>query len=724
VLVTIAPKIVIRVSAILVLSMSVADALVSGPHRAVNTGNGFGMESVPGAVATGLLSQPIANRDCQDCDPVATAPGPDIILKSRYANQETAPNVDDQPLSPRLRALQSRLKSSHRAALVSFWKEIEQHGAPMIEPAMDSDRDLLVTMLWRAREETRNVFVFRLGDVSKPMSRLLDTDLWYKTFRLQKGARFTYQFATNLPEPREWGGVDRFAQVVRNDPLNPRQYVERWNEFNPYEVALTSAVELPSAEPQIWGVTRPNTPKGEVRRDKFTSKLLGNERPIWIYTPYNFSNNKKPYGLLVLSDGGLYVNAARVPTVLDNLIAAGLIPPLVAVMVENPERMRELSCNSTYADFLAQEIVPWARANYHATDRPEQTIIGGSSQGGLQAAFVGLKHSEVFGNVLAQSGAFAWKPPGEKEWEWLNRQFAASPRLPLRFSFEAGLMEGAWWWRPFIPAPPNGPPVVQPTLLAANRNLRDTLQSKGYAVHFTEFNGNHTLLNWRGTLASHLRALAGIKPAPKISSTKKDAVGSTLIKQRHSATTTIKVAPALLQRYVGRYELDPKVVHDFVLYVTVKDGALWIRPSYLRPRQLIAASESRFYDSEIPDLRLDFVKDDKGNVTGLTLNTSEVEVLVRKMPPPAAGTGNRTFTLPGHTDAEAVAIYGSFNNWIQTKNYCGRQADGWVCRLDLAPGKYTYKFLVDGMALNDPTNSLTENDGSGHADSVIVIKPE
>jgi hypothetical protein len=58
-------------------------------------------------------------------------------------------------------------------------------------------------MLWRASEETKNVFVFRLGDVSKPMTRLLDTDLWFKTFRLQKGARFIYQLATNLPDPKE-----------------------------------------------------------------------------------------------------------------------------------------------------------------------------------------------------------------------------------------------------------------------------------------------------------------------------------------------------------------------------------------------------------------------------------------------------------------------------------------------------------------------------------------
>jgi hypothetical protein len=65
-----------------------------------------------------------------------------------------------------------------------------------------------------------------------------------------------------------------------------------------------------------------------------------------------------------------------------------------------------------------------------------------------------------------------------------------------------------------------------------------------------------------------------------------------------------------------------------------------------------------------------------------------------------------------------VALYGSFNNWIQTKNYCAKENRGWVCRIDLAPGKYTYKFLVDGVGFNDPTNSATEDDGNGHFDSV------
>ena len=170
--------------------------------------------------------------------------------------------------------------------------------------------------------------------------------------------------------------------------------------------------------------------------------------------------------------------------------------------------------------------------------------------------------------------------------------------------------------------------------------------------------------------------------------------------------------------------MDPKFAHDFTIYVSVKDDSLLVKPSNLRQRPVIAESNSEFRDSEIPDLHLAFVRDEKGNVS-LTLNAGQGDVLVKKMPPPAPSlTGNITFTLAGHTDAEAVAIYGSFNEWIQTKNYCLKKPDGWVCHVDLAPGKYTYKFLVDGIGLNDPTNPSTETDSNGLVDSVIVIKPK
>ena len=231
-------------------------------------------------------------------------------------------------------------------------------------------------------------------------------------------------------------------------------------------------------------------------------------------------------------------------------------------------------------------------------------------------------------------------------------------------------------------------------------------------------------MNWRGTLASHLIALVGIKPEQKNLAERRQPRQSS-ISRKAIATTQVKVPPALLRQYVGRYELDPRFAHDFVIYVSVKDDSLWVKPSSLRQRPVIAESNSEFRDSEIPDLHLAFVRDEKGNVTGLTLNIGQGDMMVKKMPPPVPSlSGNTTFKLTGHTDAEAVAIYGSFNNWIQTKNYCAKEGEGWVCRIDLAPGKYTYKFLVDGVDLNDPTNPVTEDDGNGHLNSVVVIRPK
>jgi len=88
-------------------------------------------------------------------------------------------------------------------------------------------------------------------------------------------------------------------------------------------------------------------------------------------------------------------------------------------------------------------VLPWVRQNYNITFEPSRTIVGGASFGGLAAAFVAMKHPEIFGNVLAQSGSFWWKPETDDEYEWLTRQFVASPKLPIRFYLQIGLLEGA-----------------------------------------------------------------------------------------------------------------------------------------------------------------------------------------------------------------------------------------------------------------------------------------
>ena len=70
-----------------------------------------------------------------------------LILNASLGSFLRAQNLDDRPLSPRLVKLRDQLKAGDRKALDSFWKEITERGAPLIEPAAGSDRDMLVTML-------------------------------------------------------------------------------------------------------------------------------------------------------------------------------------------------------------------------------------------------------------------------------------------------------------------------------------------------------------------------------------------------------------------------------------------------------------------------------------------------------------------------------------------------------------------------------------------------
>lgn len=84
---------------------------------------------------------------------------------------------------------------------------------------------------------------------------------------------------------------------------------------------------------------------------------------------------------------------------------------------------------------------------------------------------------------------------------------------------------------------------------------------------------------------------------------------------------------------------------------------------------------------------------------------------------------NYTFRLAGFSDAQKVIVTGSFNGW-QTESYrMNKTLDGWEFPVYLKPGKYTYKFIVDGTWLLDPANELWEPNAEGTGNSVLWIEP-
>ncbi|MBV8859450.1 MAG: DUF3327 domain-containing protein [Acidobacteria bacterium] len=400
------------------------------------------------------------------------------------------------PESPRLAALKSALESGRTEALGEFWREVERKGAPLVEPVRGDEQNLLVTFLRRDGAAGKFIAVFpfaRVNPLPHLFARLEGTDLWYRSYRLRRDARFEYLVAaeeTLAPfaarEPADAGG---WLADLRPDPLNPRRFVEPPDEEKPGESEyVSSVVELPGAPPQPFVREREGVARGRVELIRYGGGTAGGGRRVWVYTPPGYSASGPPNRLLVLFDGWGYTHAIRTPTILDNMLADGAVPPTVAVMIEQKERLKELYLNPSFSDFVAGQLVNWVRGRYNVTRSPREAVVGGLSLGGVAAAYTAMRHPEVFGGVLSQSGAFQYRP---EEPDRLIRQFTKGARLPIRFYLEAGLLEVN----------------ETPSLLHENRHLRDVLEAKGYEVTYSEFNGRHDQVCWRGSLSQGLIAL-------------------------------------------------------------------------------------------------------------------------------------------------------------------------------------------------------------------------
>lgn len=182
-----------------------------------------------------------------------------------------------------------------------------------------------------------------------------------------------------------------------------------------------------------------------------------------------------------------------------------------------------------------------------------------------------------------------------------------------------------------------------------------------------------------------------------------------------------KVKPNPLQKYTGRYELETGLIPISTLDITLQDNQLWIKPSLSKKRKLIHTVRNQYAD-EVGGTTYTFYKDEEGKVISVAFEYEGATYTAQKitLPPPSL-TGNTTFRLKGYPDANIVAVAGSFNGWNQSQLIFGRQGDEWVCRVDLEPGKYTYKFIVDGDWLLDPNNPNVEDDDYGTKNSVLIV---
>lgn len=79
-----------------------------------------------------------------------------------------------------------------------------------------------------------------------------------------------------------------------------------------------------------------------------------------------------------------------------------------------------------------------------------------------------------------------------------------------------------------------------------------------------------------------------------------------------------------------------------------------------------------------------------------------------------------SITVP---DAESVYVVGDFNSWDTTSHPLKKGSNGlWKRTVNLAPGRYEYRFLVDGRWENDPQCSAHTPNPFGGDNCIITLE--
>jgi enterochelin esterase-like enzyme len=419
------------------------------------------------------------------------------------ADGDTAPEPD----SPKLRALATALLNHDDHALDAFWKELKSSHNPIIESVPGHPDDALFTFVWEAApgEVAVNTlfngwFPLHAQRGFDAFTRLGDSNVWYTTYTLPRTAQIRYE----LIAPKGWhASPDRATYFTMDDkeyetfhdPLNPD--LLDWNS------SIVSHAQGPDATTSVYLKKRNDVPGGAVEDFHIQSRIPGNERTVRVYLPPGYRRSRADFGLLLAYDGNQYTIAVPTPMMLDNMIAAKAIPPVVAVFMESPDRDLEFPPNDDFQKFIGTELIPQLRARYRISRDPSRNAVLGSSYGGLAAVYTGLVHPELFGNVISQSGSFAWSPPSTSasaaqqapppfrgtsaDSGYLIKRVAEAPRQKLRLYLDAGIWEGGG-------------------MLSSNRIMHAVLTGKGYDVTYREAPGTHSSYYWMLRLPDGLAA--------------------------------------------------------------------------------------------------------------------------------------------------------------------------------------------------------------------------
>lgn len=151
----------------------------------------------------------------------------------------------------------------------------------------------------------------------------------------------------------------------------------------------------------------------------FQSKILGEQRKIWIHVPNsdggNTITNKAHYPVIYLLDGSDNFNS--VVSITEHMSSEGLCPPMIVVGILHPDRMLDLTLGldedfpgfigrgEKFMSYIEKELMPYIESTYPTTSY--KTFIG-HSVGGSTVMNTLIHQPNLFNAYVCLDGALWW----------------------------------------------------------------------------------------------------------------------------------------------------------------------------------------------------------------------------------------------------------------------------------------------------------------------------
>ena len=175
--------------------------------------------------------------------------------------------------------------------------------------------------------------------IGDPMINVSATDLYYVAKKFEPDARLDYKFIKD----GDW--------IL--DPLNPHIVTGGFGQ--------NSELGMPSYHQSATIRYNPAIPHGTVSSFTFTSSHTGDSRKVMVYLPPGYASSSVRYPSLYVHDGPEYLSLSSMANVIDNLIDAKQIQPIIGIFIPSSNDRAEeyrLGKITQFATMMVKELVP------------------------------------------------------------------------------------------------------------------------------------------------------------------------------------------------------------------------------------------------------------------------------------------------------------------------------------------------------------------------------